>query len=98
MKQILSYDKTLIVSENESLVIDHPTTVFTDDDVIVSLFTDTLTSTGLKQKQVDNTLIHCAESDILIPVIHLEDEPRTTNSDEAVGILTGKGTIIITNQ
>ena len=37
MKQILAKDKAIIISNTEVLFLDHPSTIYTDDDVIVKV-------------------------------------------------------------
>jgi hypothetical protein len=96
MKQILSTQNTLIVSETEAIVLAHPTTVFTDDNVQVETFANELFTSGLGTDHVDSTLIQLADIDPVIAVVSLGDSPRTTASDEAVIKLLAKDTIIIT--
>jgi len=96
MKQILSQINTLIVSDSESEVLVHHTTVFTDDNVMVEGFDKEVFVTGLTSKLIDSTLDQIAEIEPVIDVINLEDSPRTTASDAAVQKLIEKGTTIIT--
>jgi len=96
MKQILSQINTLIVSDSELQVLTHPTTVFTDDNVMVEGFDKEVFVTGLTSKLIDSTLDQIAEIEPVIDVINLEDSPRTTASDAAVQKLIEKGTTIIT--
>jgi len=96
MKQILSQINTLIVSDSESQVLVHHTTVFTDDNVMVEGFDKEVFVTGLTSKLIDSTLDQIAEIEPVIDVINLEDSPRTTASDAAVQKLIEKGTTIIT--
>jgi hypothetical protein len=96
MKQILSIQNTLIVSDIEAVVLAHPTTVFTDDNVQVELFADELYTQGLNTDHVDSTLNQLADIEPVITVVSLGDSPRTTASDEAVSKLVAKNTIIIT--
>ena len=56
----------------------------------------TLQVTNLTSEQVDNSLISIDKQQVIIDVIDLEDQPRTSASDEAVYNLTGKGCVIIT--
>lgn len=96
MKQILSTKNTLIVSDNEAVVLAHPTTVFTDDNVMVESFDTEVYATGLRSELIDSALIQIAEIEPVIEVVSLEDSPRTEQSDEAVEKLIAKGTVIIT--
>lgn len=96
MKQILSLNNTLIASQKEAVILAHPTTVFTDDDVLVEQFENELYASGLPSGHVDSTLKQLAEIEPVIEVVSLEDSPRTPESDEAVNKLIAKGTVIIT--
>lgn len=98
MKQILSTQNTLIVSDNEAVVLAHPTTVFTDDHVLVESFDKEVYATGLRSELVDSALAQIAEIEPVIEIIQLEDSPRTPASDEAVLKLIEKGSVIITVQ
>jgi len=98
MKQILSIDNTLIISDTEAVVLAHPTTVFTDDNVTVQPFTDQLVASGMRSELVDSALNQIAEIEPVIEVISLEDSPRTSESDEAVEKLLEKGSVIITTE
>jgi hypothetical protein len=96
MKQVLSLNKALIASTTEIIAIDHPSTIFTDDDVDVNLFTNQLILEGFTTDKVDNTLISVAESNINVEIIHIENEPRTNISDLSVAKLIAQGSTIIT--
>ena len=96
MKQVLSIKKALIVSDFAITAIDHPTTIFTDDIVSVDLFDDQLIIDRFSSKQVDDSLISIAQARLYVPLIHLENQPRTTNSDSAVEQLVELGSTIIT--
>jgi hypothetical protein len=53
-------------------------------------------ASGLISNQVDWQIRHCAAEQIYPAVLVLEDEPRTTASDEAVLKLIEKDSVIIT--
>jgi hypothetical protein len=71
-----------------------------DNDVIASLQADIgnmITAAGLRSKDVDEAIQKISEVVIYSPIVQLFDEPRTSESDEAVETLKDKGTVIITN-
>ena len=94
MKKVL-ISKAVIV-QDDVVVLNHPTTVFTDDNIPVNQFDNELIVEGLKSMQVDSVINQIAEKEIQVEVIWLEDLPRTTDSDAAVVKLIEKGTTVIT--
>jgi len=57
MKQILAKDKAIIISNTEVLFLDHPLTIFTDDDVVVKVGkTDEEVKTALAVAEIKKAL------------------------------------------
>jgi len=57
MKQILAKDKAIIISNAEVLFLDHPSTIFTDDDVVVKVGkTDEEAKTALTVTEIKKAL------------------------------------------
>ncbi len=72
-----------------------------DKDVIASLQADIssmITAAGLRSKDVDEAIQKIAEAGVYSPIVQLFDEPRTSESNEAVETLKDKGIVIITNE
>lgn len=96
MKQILSENNVLIVSDVETIVISHPSTIFTDDNVMVNKFINQLIITGLNTEQIDSVITQIAELNAVVDILNLQDQPRSTQSDYAVEKLVNEGATIIT--
>ena len=57
MKQILAKDKAIIISNTEVLFLDHPSTIYTDDDVVVKIGkTDEEVKTALTVSEIKKAL------------------------------------------
>jgi len=57
MKQILAKDKAILISNTEVLFLDHPSTIFTDDDVVVKIGkTDEEAKTALTVTEIKKAL------------------------------------------
>jgi len=57
MKQILAKDKAIIISNTEVLFLDHPSTIYTDDDVVVKIGkTDEEAKTALTVTEIKKAL------------------------------------------
>ena len=70
------------------------------EDVNISFQNDIsniIDGAGLRSNDIDATIQKLAESSAITPIVQLSEEPRTEQSDEAVELLTEKGTVIITN-
>jgi len=57
MKQILAKDKAILISNTEVLFLDHPSTIFTDDGVVVKVGkTDEEAKTALTVTEIKKAL------------------------------------------